>query len=151
MPSNFKKITAIKTLQKKVGMCDDDYRAMLEQLTGLRSCTKLSEPQLNHVLEYLHRLEQQMFGGSAGQIGLIRHLWATMYQYGMVQNNSPHALDSYCLRMVKTPLGRCTPPQCQRLIECLKRWWRRAANPAHVVMLENMLVESHEGEGHVIQ
>lgn len=140
MTSAAKKITAIKTLQRKLSMDDAAYRDGLERLTGKRSSTELTEGQLSRVLNWLRGLDQQLHGGSPKQMGLIRHLWDAMYRCGEVSDGRAAALNSYCRRMVHVPLNRCTPAQCQLLIECLKKWYRRSALPEHIDLLERLTV-----------
>ena len=145
--ANVTKIRAIKTLQRKLGMDDLTYRDGLERLTGKRSSTQLTDAQLGRVLNWLRGLDRQMHGGSDGQIGLIRHLWAAMYRCGVISDGRACALDAYCRRMARVPLARCSPKQCQHLIECLKKWFRRSALPEHLDLLERLST----GEGAYVQ
>ena len=133
-------IVVIKTLQHKLNMDDATYRDGLEGLTGKRSSTELTDAQLGRVLHWLRELDQQMSGGSDGQIGLIRHLWGAMYRCGVIRDGRAPALDAYCRRMVRVPLNRCSPAQCQCLIECLKKWYRRSTLPEHIDLLDRMTV-----------
>ena len=38
----------------QLGLGDDEYRQLVESLTGQRSCTGMSDRQLNHVLDWLN-------------------------------------------------------------------------------------------------
>lgn len=164
-------IKLIKTGQRALGLDDETYRDMLESATGLRSCAdkRMTPQKLTAVLARMRELgfvpaprtqgKPQTQGravrkaklGSGKQLGRIRGLWQRMYSFGIVRDASDTALDSYCRRMVGADMERCTAAQCQRLIECLKQWWTRAANPEHTAILENMLGEAYEGTPHVVQ
>lgn len=50
------RVQRIKIAQKQLGIEDDDYRAMLERLTGKRSAAKLTGPELDKVLAEMARL-----------------------------------------------------------------------------------------------
>ncbi len=135
------KIVVIKTLQRKLGMDDAAYRDGLELLTGRRSSTELTDTELDRVLAWLRETEQRIFRSTKGQVALIRHLWDAMYRYSVVSNGSQEALNSYCRRMVRVPLTSCNPRQCQHLIECLKKWYRRSALPEHLEKLESLAMD----------
>ena len=44
-------IAKIKIAQKELGLDDGTYRAVLERVTGKRSCTECSIPELERVVE----------------------------------------------------------------------------------------------------
>jgi len=46
-------IAKIKIAQKELGLDDGTYRAVLERVTGKRSCTECSIPELERVVEDL--------------------------------------------------------------------------------------------------
>ena len=43
-------IAKIKIAQKELGLDDGTYRAVLERVTGMRSCTECSIPELERVV-----------------------------------------------------------------------------------------------------
>lgn len=55
IPINGKQITVIKIAQRALGISDDDYRDMLEDRYGVRSCTKLSYLQARAFIAELER------------------------------------------------------------------------------------------------
>ena len=56
-----KEIAAIKILQKKLGMDDDQYRAMLGAVAGVTSAATLgSSADRQRVIEHLRDLERRM-------------------------------------------------------------------------------------------
>ena len=163
-------IKLIHTGKRALGLDDDTYRDMLENVTGLRSCADMSDKNLTAVLAHMREkgfaaspvpagkarsapAKSRGFNtdnlASSKQLGLVRGLWKRMYAFAIVHDVSDSALDAYARRMVGKALMYCTPGQCQKLIECLKKWWRRAANPVHVSLLENMLTEP--GAEYVVQ
>jgi len=165
-------IKLIHTGQRVLGLDEDTYRDMLENITGLRSCAheKMTDKKLTAVLAHMRergftaspvppgqsRPAPPKSGGTKGrsfnaenlasakQLGLVRGLWKRMYAFAIVHDVSDSALDAYCRRMVGKALMYCTTEQVQKLIECLKKWWQRAADPSHVAILENMLVDEAE-------
>ena len=48
-------IAKIKIAQKELGLDDATYRAVLERVTGKRSCTECSIPELERVVEDLRQ------------------------------------------------------------------------------------------------
>ena len=48
-------IAKIKIAQKELGLDDGTYRAVLERVTGKRSCTECSIPELERVVEDLRQ------------------------------------------------------------------------------------------------
>ena len=155
-------IKLIHTGQRALALDDATYRDMLETMTGLRSCgdKKMTEKKLTAVLARMRELgfepaaaAQKPAKKSAlakpGQMGIARALWRRMHAFAIVHDGSDRALDAYCKRMTGNTLGFCTVAECQRLIECLKQWWQRAATPAQIAALEAMLGEPEPG--HVVQ
>ena len=134
---------------------------MLENLTGLGSWgdRKMTQQKLSAGLTHMRALSFDPTPGKAvklkappatqKQLGLVRGLWQRMYAFGIVRDASDRALNAYCLRMTGRMLGSCSVAQCQRLTECLKNWWQRAANPEHIAILESMLAS--RDSGHVVQ
>lgn len=57
-------IQIIKTLQGKIGMDDEAYRALLAKTFRVSSCTQLSYPQAGVLIEDLKRKAGQKAGGS---------------------------------------------------------------------------------------
>lgn len=156
-------IKLIHTGQRALALDDATYRDMLETATGLRSCgdKKMTPKKLTAVLARMRELgfepadkpAQNPARKSAlakpGQIGIVRALWQRMHAFAIVHDPSDRALDAYCKRMTGNTLGFCTVTECQRLIECLKKWWQRAATPAQIAALESLLGEPEPG--HVLQ
>jgi len=164
-PSRTDLIKIVQTGRRALGLDEETYRDMLENLTGLRSCgdKNMTPGKLALVAKHMRdcgftpkRTPPAASSASAGlpgplvtqgQLALVHVLWGRMYDFGVVRNGSSDALNTYCRRMLGIPLAACTMEGCQKLIECLKKWWRRAADPDAVAILEDMVT----GERHVLQ
>lgn len=160
-------IKLIHTGQRALGLDDDTYRDMLEGITGLRSCgdRKMTPRKMTAVLARMRELGFDAAPQAAAkpkaapksplasprQLGLVRGLWQRMHAFAIVYDLSDKALDAYCRRMVGRSLGACTAAECQRLIECLKKWWARAATPQQAAALEAFLAPESPGADHVVQ
>ncbi|MGH6753458.1 regulatory protein GemA [Hypericibacter sp.] len=81
------KIGLIHVAKAKLGLGDDDYRAILRQVAGVESSTALDEAGFDLVMLHFEKLGfksdwgQRNFGHRAGmatpnQVALIRHLWS---------------------------------------------------------------------------
>jgi len=151
-PARNELIKLIHTGRRALYLDDATYRDMLESITGLRSCAdkKMTDKKLMVVVSHMRdrgftpRQARPADLSTPQQRALAQALWDRMYAFAIVRDGSNEALNSYCRRMAGCHLGACTAAQCQLLIECLKLWWRRAANPAHVAMLEAMIAPGEE-------
>ncbi len=89
-PITPRQIKAIKTLQRRLGLDDGDYRLMLWSVAGVKSCKDLSGPKVDLVISHLRRCAGQAAaprrrppqGGPAGperatalQVKKIEALW----------------------------------------------------------------------------
>ena len=160
-------IKLIHTGQRTLGLDEETYRDMLESITGMRSCgdRKMTPKKLTAVLARMRELGFDAAPqarakpkaapkaplASPRQLGRVRGLWQRMHSFSIVHDVSDSAMDAYSRRMVGCHLGACTGAQCQRLIECLKQWWRRAATPQQAEALEAFLATDAAGADHVVQ
>lgn len=144
-------IAAIHVLKAKLALSDDDYRALLVQLTGKASSKDMSQPERRQVREHMQSLAERMGLAQAtrrrplGDAAFAqakaaaspreRKVWALWHQLqrdGLLANPSRAALDAWVLRTVHvSSLRFCTAAQLDTLIEALKAWQQRKA-PAHV-------------------
>lgn len=58
-------IAKVKIAQKQIGMDDDTYHAMLDELFGVESCTKLNNEQLHKLILHFQKCGWQAKRGSA--------------------------------------------------------------------------------------
>ena len=127
-------------------MSDDDYRALLIQLTGHSSSKAMTQAQRRTVREHLQRLAAHMgieqpatrqrpladaafAKAKADASPRERKVWALWHQLhrdGLVDNPSAAALNAWVKRQVGVDALRfCTGPQLDTLIEALKAWGDR--------------------------
>lgn len=103
--------------RRSLRLVEDDYRALLEGITGASSAKGLSVDQLSRVLDAMKRLGfkptvKHPVKGEAGkrlspargapvrtaEIGVIRAVWITMHRHGLLRDGSETALDHYVER-----------------------------------------------------
>ena len=139
-------IKAIHVLKGKLRLSDDDYRALLIQLTGHSSSKAMTQAQRRTVREHLQRLaahmgieqpatrqrplpDAQFAQAKAAASPRERKVWALWHQLhrdGLVDNPSAAALNAWVKRQVGVDALRfCTGPQLDTLIEALKAWGDR--------------------------
>ena len=139
-------IKAIHVLKGKLRLSDDNYRALLIQLTGHSSSKAMTQPQRRTVREHLQRLaarmgieqpatrqrplaDAQFAQAKAAASPRERKVWALWHQLhrdGLVDNPSAAALNAWVKRQVGVDALRfCTGPQLDTLIEALKAWGDR--------------------------
>ncbi|RGE46981.1 regulatory protein GemA [Comamonas testosteroni] len=130
-------IAAIHTLKSKLQLSDDDYRALLSNLTGKSSSKDLTPQQREAVRDHLQGLAEK-----AGVATPVRRrsfsrskaaasprerkvwaLWHQLYRDGKLRDNSAKALDHFVQRTVGvTALRFANSEQLNTLIEALKSW-----------------------------
>ena len=137
---------AIHTLKSKLKLSDDDYRALLVNLTGKSSSKEMSLAEQRTVRDHLQKLAERMGVAqptrrrplNQEQFDQVkqqaspkeRKLWALWHQLGrdgLVQNTSAQALNAWVERQVGvTALRFCTSAQLDTLIEAAKAWQGRS-------------------------
>lgn len=140
-------IAAIHVLKSQLRLQDDDYRALLLQLTGKASSKAMGVGEQRTVREHLQQLALRMgvarpgtrarplaepaFAKAKAQASpRERKVWALWHQLvrdGLVQNPSRAALNAWVERTVHvSALQFCTVAQLDTCIEALKSWQQRA-------------------------
>ncbi|HAS88139.1 MAG TPA: regulatory protein GemA [Desulfovibrio sp.] len=129
---------------KQLDLVDDDvaYRAMLYNLTGKRSCAKMSNKDLQTVVNHMERRGAKFVNkgnkrkhpkANKAQVRKVFALWTELYELGGVDDPSRDALTAWVRRMTQSeeqPDG-CDDPdwltakQSQQLVESLKQWIAR--------------------------
>lgn len=137
--------SAIHVLKSKLRLTDEDYRALLLQLTEKSSSKDMSEAERQHVRDHLQKLAQRMgvvpptqrrpytlakFDQvKAAASPKERKVWALWHQLGrdgLVQNTGPQALNAWVKRTVHvSALQFANSAQLDTLIEALKAWKER--------------------------
>lgn len=129
-------IGIIHVAKSQLGMDDDTYRALLLDLTGKDSCSKLTRGEQWQVIEELKRKGFQKKPTHKGkhlisdpQAKKIRALWLTMADCGIVRDRSEKALAKCMRRFTGRTLEDANVKQCQAMIEILKQWFDRCDDP----------------------
>ena len=139
---------AIHVLKGKLQLSDDDYRALLVQLTGKASSKGMTATEQAQVRDHMQRLAERM-GVAAPttrrrpltreQFDQVKKqasprerkvwaLWNQLHRDGVVHNPSRAALNAFVERTVHvSALGFANSAQLDTLIEALKEWQKRGA------------------------
>jgi phage gp16-like protein len=131
-------IRLIHVARRELGMDEDSYRQFLANIPVLEeatSCSKLSVPKLDVVLEQLKskgfkvvpkNKKPQGKLANDPQSRLIRHLWLSLHTAGKVRDSSETALAKYVARLTKVDqLQWLNNRQATVVIESLKNWLER--------------------------
>ena len=137
---------AIHVLKSKLGMTDDDYRALLLTLTSESSTKDMTDTQQRQVRDHMQGLAERMGLApattrrrplSAGEFAQVKRearpkerkvwaLWNQLHRDRKITNPSAAALNAWVLRQVDVSALRfATDPQLDTLIEALKAWQER--------------------------
>lgn len=138
-------IAAIHTLKSKLGLSDDDYRALLCNITGKRSSKALSAAELLRVRNHMQALGEHMGvlvaqrqrplpaetfakakAAASPRERKVWAIWLDMARRGLVHNKSAQALDAFVQRQTGVSALRwCSAAQLDAVIEALKLWQKR--------------------------
>ena len=143
-------IAAIHVLKSKLQLTDDDYRALLKNLTQKTSSKDLTDKERQAVRDHMQQLAEragvvkpgrrrapartfaQAKAAASPRERKVWALWHQLHRDGVVRDTSPAALNAWVQRTVHvTALAFATSAQLDTLIEALKRWQQRGA-AAHV-------------------
>jgi phage gp16-like protein len=131
-------ITLIHVAKKDLGLDEDTFRSVIEQITGERSLKELSIDQLNLVLGRLKasgfvvkpKNGKDLKAADDDQSRMIRHLWLLLHQAGEVRNPSELALAAYVEKQVRvSALQFLSTDNASKVIERLKKWCDRKDIP----------------------
>ena len=138
-------IAAIHALKSRLKLSDDDYRALLANLTGKTSSKDMTDTEQRQVREHMQALAERMGLAPPTRRRPLtqaafeqvkqnaspkeRKLWALWHQLGrdgLVQNTSGQALNAWVQRQVGVSALRfCSTAQLDTLIEAAKAWQER--------------------------
>jgi len=99
--SRRKLIGAVRAASAKLGLADDDRKAIQLEATGKASMADMDASEIGKVLDRLNRdLKGRGLGGSSERphIGKIRALWWTLYWLGEIEDPNDRALDAFVMR-----------------------------------------------------
>ena len=154
-------LATVHIAAKKLMLSDDDYRAILLDVTGQSSAGKCDEAQLGKVLDHFRSRgwEPDRAKGRPGArradtntARKARALWISLHNLGATDDPSERALEAFATRQLKcTALQWADEGQMFKLIEALKAMaerhgWeqglRQVAPAAKVIVLKRRLVEA---------
>ena len=133
-------IAAIHVLKGKLQLSDEDYRALLQHLTGHTSSKDCTPAQQRQVRDHLQGLaEAAGVAGPQRRAGFearyqaasprdrkVWAIWLDMARRGLVHNKSAQALDAFVQRQTGVSALRwCSAAQLDAVIEALKLWQKR--------------------------
>ena len=137
-------IAAIHVLKSKLQLSDDDYRALLKNLTQKTSSKDLTDKERQAVRDHMQNLAERsgvakplrrrttgrtFAQAKAAASPRERKVWALWHQLGrdgLVHDTSAAALNAWVQRTVHVAaLAFATGPQLDTLIEALKSWQQR--------------------------
>lgn len=131
---NPKRVALLRVAKARVGMCDDDYRQLLQDHGGARSAKCLSDPGFDAVMTRFRQLgftsnaRQRGFGdrigmASPGQLELIRKLWS-----GLAKDTSDAGLHRWLERFGVSALRFLDDRTAPKVIAGLRAWEARRAS-----------------------
>jgi phage gp16-like protein len=128
-------IAAIHTLKSKLGLSDDDYRALLVNLTGKNSSKALGAKEQARVRDHMQALGErlgvlvptrrrsfaQTRAAASPRERKVWALWNQLHRDGVIGNHSAPALNAWVKRQVGVDALRfCNTAQLDSCIEGLK-------------------------------
>lgn len=122
-------LAKVHLASKALGMVDDDYRELLQRITGLRSAGDCDNHQLGAVIAEFERLGFKSTPRAAARPAPANHpvarkaraMWISLHQLGAVEDPSERALEAFCKRQLGVDrLHWVDQSQGYRLIEALK-------------------------------
>lgn len=127
----------INIAKKQLDMDEDDYRAMLERVTGKASLKAMSARQKDDVVAEVKRLGFKTIKPAKGKypaaskpyIRLIHALWNSCHRLGVIKDKTRPALRAFCAKRlpdnVSTDPDLLSYEQASPIIEALKAMERR--------------------------
>ena len=119
-------LAKIHIAKKELGLDDEDYRDVLERVTGQRSSKGMSAIQHNAVFDEFKRLGWKAKAGTFKKsnkpyVRMIHSLWRSCYNKGVIKNGSRQALRAFVKNSTDiTDPDFLTYEQASPLIEALK-------------------------------
>lgn len=128
-------LAKIHIAKKDLGMEEDDYRAMLQNVGGVGSSADLTVRGRSKVLHHLEktlgwkpksRKPRQKITAREPVDRKIRALWLDLANLGAVRDRSEKALNSYVSRQTGVDrMDWLSSKQAEKVIEALKQWQSR--------------------------
>lgn len=128
-------IAKVHIARKDLALDDTTYRALLVRVTGQESCAKMNNGQLSKILDEFKRLgwkakrprkSGQRKMADDAQSRMVRGMWITLHQHGLVRDASEEALAAYVKRMTGIEdLAWLNEAQVSKVINGLRAWVQR--------------------------
>ncbi|MCF5726063.1 regulatory protein GemA [Aeromonas veronii] len=152
-------LTLVHVGRRELSLDDEDYRALLESVTGSRSAKGLKAAQLEAVVTAMKGLGFKVKGNTTGrrsppstahvqapEVRKLRAIWITMKNDGLLHDGSEDALGSFIRRMTANANGGAginraewlTSVQAERVLEALKKWHIRLMTDAIIARGESV-------------
>lgn len=137
-----REIKLIHVARRELGLDEETYRAMLQNVAGVTSSSSLDWRGRQKVLEHLKTAgfkvkSKAAPAGAAGkpagdpQYGKILALWSALHTAGAVRVKTEAALRGYILRTTGlADYQFCNSAQVVTVIESLKKWLARVERTA---------------------
>lgn len=128
-------IAKIHVAKKQLAMREDDYRALLNRVTGKDSSAALSEGQLKAVVKEMESIGFKAIPArKAGpkpadsqEARKIRAMWITLHQMGEVSDPSETALSAFVKRQTGIDnMAWLNHKDTSKVMNALRSWTRRA-------------------------
>ncbi len=126
-------LAKVQIARRQLALADDDYRAILERVTGRTSSKGLPDGALEAVLAEFRRLGWTPKAGKAGggygkpHVRKMYALWREAGIVGAIENASKEALRAFVERQAKRSAPEfCSPAEANKVSEALKAMIRRA-------------------------
>ncbi|MBN9477379.1 MAG: hypothetical protein ABS43_03620 [Bordetella sp. SCN 67-23] len=138
-----REIRLIQIAKRDLQLQDDEYRDLMQTVTGKRSSTELDWTQRKRFLDHLKKLGFKPKTSGTGRKrqapiarspddrhaerwDKARALWTLLAEAGAIQHNTDAALMAYVQRQTQVDAWRfLNGYQINTVIESLKRWCRR--------------------------
>lgn len=122
------RLAQVHIARKALGMLEDDYRALLQRITGQSSAKHCEDRQLASLIAEFERMGWRPIGSGKRRRGAhsqtawkARAMWISLYQLGAIENGSDAALEAFGRRQLRVDrLQWADARQAFRLIEALK-------------------------------
>lgn len=144
-----RELATIHVLKNKLGLSDDDYRAMLASVVGVTSAGKITaSADRQRVITHLRDLERRMgmdekAPAAAPKRGWmsfekddeplvrkIKAMWIELGKEGHVERTTVEALNAWVQRHWGVDHVRwLSPKQQSKAVEMMKQWIQRGAEP----------------------
>lgn len=131
-------LAKVQIARRQLALAEDDYRAILQRVTGKSSSKGLPDGALEAVLAEFRRLGWESKAGKRGSgygkphVRKIYALWKEAGIVGAVDNASKEALRSFVMRQTgKAAPEFCAPADATKVTEALKAIIRRAEGGRH--------------------